>query len=108
MPSYTTSVGNVQLLSLNDGMPVRSPFAPFPDTTIEQWRASNSGVSFLSFWTTTTRLPAQRFSPRLRQVATRLWRGYNAPMADARLCAPPSRRLPARRTTSILILGNGE
>ena len=38
MPAYTTTVGNVELLSLNDGMPVRSPFAPFPDTTIEQWR----------------------------------------------------------------------
>ena len=38
MPSYTTSVGNVQLLSLNDGMPIQSPFMPFPDTTVEQWR----------------------------------------------------------------------
>ena len=38
MPSYTTSVGNVELLCLNDGMPVRSPLTPFPDTTIEQWR----------------------------------------------------------------------
>lgn len=38
MASYTTSVGNVELVSLNDGMPVRSPFAPFPETTIEQWR----------------------------------------------------------------------
>ena len=38
MPGYTTTVGAVELLSLNDGMPTRSPFAPFPDTTIEQWR----------------------------------------------------------------------
>ncbi len=38
MPSYTTSVGNVELLCLNDGMPVRDPLTPFPDTTIEQWR----------------------------------------------------------------------
>ena len=38
MASYTTTVGNVELLALNDGMPIRSPFTPFPDTTIEQWR----------------------------------------------------------------------
>ena len=38
MPSYKISVGNVELLSLSDGGPVRSPFMPFPDTTIEQWR----------------------------------------------------------------------
>ncbi|MCE2501734.1 MAG: MBL fold metallo-hydrolase [Dehalococcoidia bacterium] len=38
MPSYTTSVGNVELLCLNDGMPIRDPLMPFPDTTIEQWR----------------------------------------------------------------------
>ena len=38
MPNYTTTVGNVQLLALNDGGPVRSPLIPFPDTTIEQWR----------------------------------------------------------------------
>ncbi len=38
MPCYTTSVGNVELLSLNDGMPVRSPLTPCPDTTIKQWR----------------------------------------------------------------------
>ena len=38
MPTYTTNVGAVQLLALNDGMPKRPPFGPFPDTTIEQWR----------------------------------------------------------------------
>ena len=38
MPSYTTNVGNVELLALNDGMPKRPPFGPFPETTIEQWR----------------------------------------------------------------------
>ena len=38
MPTYTTTVGNVELLSLSDGMPSRSPFATFPETTIEQWR----------------------------------------------------------------------
>ena len=40
MASYTTSIGNVELVSLNDGMPVRSPFAPFPETTIEQWEST--------------------------------------------------------------------
>ena len=38
MPNHTTTVGNVELLALNDGGPVRSPLIPFPDTTIEQWR----------------------------------------------------------------------
>ena len=38
MPDYSISVGNVELVSLSDGEPTRSPFMPFPDTTIEQWR----------------------------------------------------------------------
>jgi len=38
MPGYSIGIGNVELISLSDGEPVRSPFMPFPDTTIEQWR----------------------------------------------------------------------
>ena len=38
MPGHTIKVGNVELVSLSDGTPSRSPFMPFPDTTIEQWR----------------------------------------------------------------------
>ena len=38
MPSYSIKVGNVELVSVSDGFPTRSPFMPFPDTTIEQWR----------------------------------------------------------------------
>lgn len=38
MPSYSIKVGNVELVSVSDGYPTRSPFMPFPDTTIEQWR----------------------------------------------------------------------
>ena len=38
MPDYQISVGNVELISVSDGFPRRSPFMPFPDTTIEQWR----------------------------------------------------------------------
>ena len=38
MPDHTTTLGNVELISLSDGSPMRSPLAPFPDTTIEQWR----------------------------------------------------------------------
>ena len=38
MPDYSINVGNVELVSLSDGEPTRSPFVPFPDTTIEQWR----------------------------------------------------------------------
>lgn len=38
MPGHTIKVGNVELVSLSDGTPTRSPFMPFPDTTIEQWR----------------------------------------------------------------------
>jgi glyoxylase-like metal-dependent hydrolase (beta-lactamase superfamily II) len=28
----------VELVSVSDGFPVRSPMMPFPDTTIDQWR----------------------------------------------------------------------
>jgi hypothetical protein len=38
MPGYSIKVGNVELVSVSDGYPTRSPFMPFPDTTIEQWR----------------------------------------------------------------------
>ncbi|MDE2939594.1 MAG: MBL fold metallo-hydrolase [Chloroflexota bacterium] len=38
MPGHSIDVGNVELVSLSDGEPIRSPFMPFPDTTIEQWR----------------------------------------------------------------------
>ena len=38
MPNYSIKVGNVELVSLSDGFPLRSPLMPFPDTTIEQWR----------------------------------------------------------------------
>lgn len=40
MASYTTGVGDVELVYLNDGMPVRSPFTPFPDTAIGQWEST--------------------------------------------------------------------
>ena len=38
MPGHSLTIGNVELVSLSDGMPARSPFMPFPETTIEQWR----------------------------------------------------------------------
>ena len=38
MPGCSIGIGNVELISLSDGEPIRSPFMPFPDTTIEQWR----------------------------------------------------------------------
>ena len=38
MADYKITVGNVELVSLSDGHPIRSPLMPFPDTTIEQWR----------------------------------------------------------------------
>ncbi|HIB11205.1 MAG TPA: hypothetical protein EYO17_04660 [Dehalococcoidia bacterium] len=38
MPDHQITIGNVELISLNDGMPIRSPMMPFPDTAIEQWR----------------------------------------------------------------------
>ena len=37
MPNHLVNVGNVELISLNDNLPVRSPFVAFPHTTIEQW-----------------------------------------------------------------------
>ena len=38
MPDFKINVGNVELVSISDGFPLRSPLMPFPDTTIEQWR----------------------------------------------------------------------
>ena len=38
MPDHTITLGNVELVSLSDGSPLRSPLTPFPDTKIEQWR----------------------------------------------------------------------
>ena len=38
MADHSINVGNVEMVSLSDGEPIRSPFMPFPDTTIEQWR----------------------------------------------------------------------
>ena len=38
MPGCSIGIGNVELISLGDGEPIRSPFMPFPETTIEQWR----------------------------------------------------------------------
>lgn len=38
MPDFKINVGNVELISISDGFPLRSPLMPFPDTTIEQWR----------------------------------------------------------------------
>ncbi|HIM38136.1 MAG TPA: MBL fold metallo-hydrolase, partial [Dehalococcoidia bacterium] len=38
MPSFSIKVGSVELVSVSDGFPTRSPLMPFPDTTIEQWR----------------------------------------------------------------------
>jgi glyoxylase-like metal-dependent hydrolase (beta-lactamase superfamily II) len=38
MPDHTITLGNVELVSLSDGFPLRSPLTPFPDTKIEQWR----------------------------------------------------------------------
>jgi len=38
MPGHTITFGKVELVSLNDGAPVRSPFMPFPEAAIEQWR----------------------------------------------------------------------
>ena len=78
MPSYTTSVGNVELLALNDGMPIRSPFTPFPDTTIEQWR------EFPSFWTKTSRSGAD-MAPRVSAPRAKLI------IVDTGLQAPTAR-----------------
>ena len=38
MPNHQINVGDVELISLNDNLPVRSPFVAFPHTTIEQWQ----------------------------------------------------------------------
>ena len=38
MAGHSVTVGNVELVSVSDGFPVRSPMMPFPDTTIDQWR----------------------------------------------------------------------
>ncbi len=38
MPNHIVNVGAVELISLNDNLPVRSPLVAFPHTTIEQWR----------------------------------------------------------------------
>ena len=38
MPDHQINIGNVELISLTNGVPIRSPLMPFPDTTIEQWR----------------------------------------------------------------------
>ena len=38
MPDHKVTIGNVELISLSDGAPSRSPMMPFPDTNIEQWR----------------------------------------------------------------------
>ena len=38
MPNHKINVGNVELISLNDNLPIRSPFVAFPHSTIEQWR----------------------------------------------------------------------
>ncbi|MQF91859.1 MAG: MBL fold metallo-hydrolase, partial [SAR202 cluster bacterium] len=37
MPKHIANVGDVELISLNDNLPIRSPFVAFPHTTIEQW-----------------------------------------------------------------------
>ena len=38
MADHVLNVGNVELIAINDGFPIRSPLMPFPDTTIEQWK----------------------------------------------------------------------
>ena len=37
MPNHTIHVGNVELISLNDNLPIRSPFVAFPQSKIEEW-----------------------------------------------------------------------
>ena len=37
MPKHIVNVGNVELISLNDNLPIRSPFVAFPHTTLEEW-----------------------------------------------------------------------
>ena len=38
MAGHSVTVGNVELVSVSDGFPIRSPLMPFPDTSLEQWR----------------------------------------------------------------------
>ena len=38
MSGHNIKIGNVELISVSDGYPLRSPLMPFPDTSIEQWR----------------------------------------------------------------------
>ncbi len=38
MADHVLTVGDVELIAINDGFPVRSPLMPFPDTSIEQWK----------------------------------------------------------------------
>ena len=42
MPDFKINVGNVELVSVSDGFPLRSPLMPFPDTTM------NNGGNFPS------------------------------------------------------------
>ena len=46
MPNHVVNVGNVELISLNDNLPVRSPFVAFPHTTIEEWNEYPEPVSY--------------------------------------------------------------
>ena len=38
MPDFKTNVGNVELVSLSDGFPLRDPLTIFPSSTIDQWK----------------------------------------------------------------------
>ena len=38
MAGYSTNVGNVELVSLSDGYPLRPPLDIFPSSTLEEWR----------------------------------------------------------------------
>lgn len=38
MSGHRITVGNVELISVSDGFPTRSPLTPFPDTKIDQWK----------------------------------------------------------------------
>ena len=46
MPNHVVNVGNVELISLNDNLPIRSPFVAFPHTTIEEWNEYPEPVSY--------------------------------------------------------------
>ena len=39
MSDYKATVGNVELVSLSDGLGDREPVETFPDSTIQQWRS---------------------------------------------------------------------